>query len=522
MKKLMIAAVTAAVAGGAFALPQVYDYKASVKHLYLQEITVSVKDVGKVKVYQKYQKTTGLRGYLVMDQDGVTSPSINVAGVGGGAVQWGDANASLGFDYGRNRGFLIVQNDKAWAGVRFPKILPAILDAKWIDADGIKKQKAQLSGLAEGTLYVGGEAIAPVRPALDDLAGVITQRKKYYIGQPDVEVTKSAPPLPVANVADSVTGVSEAVPLAGMVAIADYVWTSVYLFADSKEKTAFFNGPNWFYRSGGNPSKRTDIDVNSPFGQFEYVWDQNLPGDLRTGWVKAKDAENNDRDGYFKKTPLNYYHDTWMNGAGVGKWFTKNNSTDELCCGIIDVQNYNDPRTLDTLAGNLKGGLFLCTENGILAGDPAYNWFLFEEWEDQFNTARAGGDGFRFAYDAWQNDLWQDGFIDQATTDVIYGTWSIKFNRTFFTGKGKAKPMAIADTDWYKANFPATGDGRMVIIDETLWKTIYGAAYALNTKVNIYDGTEIYTKDIQNRANLPMITPKFAIYYRLAVKLPIN
>lgn len=506
MKKLMIAAVTAAVAGGAFAVPHVYDYKASVKHMYLKEQPVSYKDADgktvKATVYQKVQKTTALKGYLVMDNDGATSPTINPA-FGGDGVDFGQ-----GFDYGRNRGFLVVYNSKAYKPVRHAKILPAVLDAKWIDTAFAKG--GATSGLAEGSLYVGGDAIAPVRVQHDYLTA-------YGVLPPTQRA--AAPALPVF--ADGST-------TPGMVAIADYVWTSIYLFSEGNEVDGFFNGPNWFRRQVGLDEQTRAPIYASPFGAFEYAWDQSLPNWLKTGWVKV----GGDEDHYYTKPPVdrpNYFHDTWMNGAGVGKWFTKDGKTTvHYCCGIEDEEiDAGEPKTLESLAGNLKGGLFLCTENGINARSTTYDWFRLIEWEDQFNTARITPAQF-FADDVWQNDLWQDGFMEQETTDVIYGTWSIKFNKTFFDAKkGKAK-----DLPTYR-NFNQVIPGQFAVetpfanywnLDfgnntrlETLWKTIYGAAYALDKDVTLYDGTEIYSKTIANRADLPMLTPQFVKYYRLTV-----
>ena len=57
MKKLMLTAAAAAMAAGAFAdMPAVYDYKATVKHMYLKEVNATVQNfLGQkqtVKVYQ--------------------------------------------------------------------------------------------------------------------------------------------------------------------------------------------------------------------------------------------------------------------------------------------------------------------------------------------------------------------------------------------------------------------------------------------------------------------------------------
>ena len=492
MKKLMFAAAAAVMTSGAFAAPLVYDYKASVKHLYLKSITISSGDYKGRHVYQKFQKSTSLKGYLIMDQDGVTSPTINAAERA--RFQYN------GFDYGRNRGFLVVINPKAHSSVRHAKILPAVLDAKWLDTAFTKNHTAT-SGLAEGTLYVGGDAVAPVRQQLDLIGGTVVGRNDG--ADPAVNL---APAVPVAGTADA-TGVP------GMVAAADYLWTSIYLFAGSTQADAFYNGPNWFQRNRGA------ANANSPFGAFEYAWDINLPLGLRTGWVAVGEEGEN----LYAKNVINFYHDTWMNGAGFGKW-TSAPAQGHQCCGL-DWTTGGQDLTLESLSGNLKGGLFLCTENGIEDIPTEYRWFDTpahlgcQGWEDQFNTARLEDGSGLFGSDAWQNDLWQDGFMEQETTDVISGTWSIKLNTKFYAEKNPIyRPVSAEFIERY---FPNT-DGRRAIVDTWLWGAINGAALKLDSSVTLYDGTEIYNKTSDQRANVPMLTPQFVDYYRLAVTNPIN
>ena len=436
MKKLMIAAAAAATVGGAFAAPQVFDYKASVKHMYLKEVKIKADGFNGI-VYQKYAKSASLKGYLIMDADGVTSPVVTANAT--------TPSAATAFDYGRNRGFLVVQNSSAEAKVRAPKILPAVLDAKWVDTQFKKSHKAS-SGLAEGTLFVGGDSVAAVRTQLDVVDGDLTDRGE-----------------------DALTAPAARTP--GMSAYADYVWTSVYLFGQ-------FNGPNWF-KVGGT----------SPFDAFEAAWDANLPAGVQTDWAN--------------KPYVNYYHDTWMNGAGIGKYAVPTSTTGDLCCGLTTVTT--SEIVLDTLTGNLKGGLFLCTENGVDAKASAYSWFDGIAWEDQFNCARLDV-AATFAPDAWQNDMWNDGAVDQATTDVIYGSWSIKWNRKFYNAKGGvAQDLTKVEVD---AILPAADT-------LPLWGAIKGAALKLNKSASIYDGTEIYTKSEGSRFALPVVTPQFATYYGL-------
>lgn len=440
MKKLMIATLGLAVAGSVFGTPEVFDYKASVKHMYLKEVKVKVKS-GDFVVYQKYAKSASLKGYLIMDREGVTSPTIT--------ADEPTPSTAKAFDYGRNRGFLVVQNSKAEAKVRAPKILPAVLDAKWVDTQ-FKKDHEAKSGLAEGTLFVGGDSVACVRTQLDVV-------KDPADGVYKVMARTAAPVAPAENTP-------------GMSAYADYVWTSIYLFGQ-------FNGPNWF-----------NVRGVSPFGDFESKWDAKLPTDLQIGWGS--------------RSPVNYFHDTWMNGAGIGK-FAQPESGD-LCCGLQKTSAY----VLASLSGNLKGGLFLCTENGIDAENTAYKWFDGYAWEDQFNCARLDI-ADTFSPDSWQNDMWNDGAVEQETTDVLFGSWSIKRSNKFFPSNTNKDGFERYLTDAEeRLIMPAAGTG-------SLWAAIKGAALKLKNSANVYNGKEIYATSASKRFDLPMVTPQFATYYGL-------
>jgi hypothetical protein len=454
MKKLMIAALATTAVGGAFAaggFPLVYDYKASVKHVYLKEVKV-----GATLVYQKYQKSATLKGYLIMDDEGATSASY-----ADGASYFGlaDNSGTYTADQGRNRGFLVVQNGSVESKVKHPKILPAVMDGRWLDTNFKKAHKAT-TGLAEGTLFVGGDNFIATREKLElNNTGVHT-------------INGTALTAPAANVP-------------GLSAISDYVWTSIYLFGQ-------FNGPNWYQTAGA-----------SPFDAFEKAWDNNLPTGIQT-WNNATTP----------KTVINYYHDTWMNGAGVGKFGTPD-PVGELCCGLTKV---NQNRIITQLSGSLKGGIFLCTENGIGVNSAYYDWFdstpaVFNgAWEDQFACCRDDprevltylGATFVAAGDKWQNDLWQDGPFEQETTDVVYGTWSIKYNNSFLSKVAvELTPAQILAIN------PVVGT-------EALWASIKGAALKLNPKATLWDGTEIYNKTSAQRFSVPLITPSFAKYYSLA------
>ena len=494
MKKLMIATAAAALAGSVFAVPEVYDFKASVKHMYLKHISLSTKLLDGTKwsgkVYQKFVKGASLKGYLVQDVDGATSRVL------------GDNQTATGFDYGANRAFLVVMNSSAEAAFKQPKILPAVIDAKFIDTN-FKKNHMASTGLAEGYLYVGGDAIAPVRPQLDFTMAEMDDNGNIV----DVPVSRGAePPLPDGAAGDQV------VP--GMVAISDYVWTSVYLFGR-------YNGPNW-YKTGNQGL------FFGPYDAFETKWNNTLPTDLQ----RAQAAGG-----------VSFYHDTWMNGAGFGKYLVPTPSTvkeGDLCCGLTPDTTVTLYRAvLSQITGAaLKGGIFICTDNGVDA-DPANKDYRFfdqwlggrDAWDAQFYSSRlvpALGDELDFEGDKWQFDLWQDGFFEQETTDVAAGTWSItRVTTKFFGNKGayekygeltNAEIAALAleneDFDPETASYEAA-NGLLWL--EWLVGSLKAATLSLDPKATFIDGVEIYEYNaLKQVGKLPVVTPQFAKYYGLA------
>ena len=490
MKKLMLAAATAAVAGGVFAVPQVYQYKASVKHMYAKRI--NVRDfLGRTQnVYQKQVKSAPLKGWLVVDTDGATSATLiadrqaNVPGsaeAAAAAAGTGPTLPTITLDHGRNRAFLVVQNPSATvpAGVnartfRTAKVLPANLEVNFIDTnfrfDEVGAPIAS-SGLAEGYLYVGGEAVGPVRPKLDILNAGIAERAL----------------------------VAPAAATAGIAMIQDYVWTSCYLFGE-------YNGPDYDGRNvnpGWWQAIQTAIDAG-----FEAGVSLNA---LTGTWAGEY-----------------YFHDTWMNGSGFGKFVRDSQSG--TCCGF---SGSSTAARLSNLSGNLKGGLFLCTYEGLIHGAGAAWLNGVNTWEDQWFTPAAGGaiDAFgrtrpwtvaqytdgTTGTDQDQIDLWQDGFAELNTTDIITGTWSIK-----------SKVSNIPSAEVTLADVRAlSGNAALATVTEAstglldLVQVLKGCALDLNsnTKFVITTGNPETVNRVAvaaTRYDVPAITPWFAQYYGLA------
>ncbi len=174
------------------------------------------------------------------------------------------------------------------------------------------------------------------------------------------------------------------------------------------------------------------------FGQF------NQPD-----WSFATDTASNIQYRWF-------FADAWMNGAGFGK--ASYNSKISACCGRGSLSG---GLAINSLSGNLKAGLYLCSVSGsdILHTVVAY-------WEDQLWVAY-GNNGVSNV-----KDTWADGNLDLATTDVGYGTWSIKLNT-------KLASKAVDATD--------VADGVAV---GTCGAAVYGyikaAALALDKNVTLF------------------------------------
>ncbi len=145
MKKLMIAMAAMAMAGVVSAAltdgdPLVYDYKASVKHVYLKEVNIA--NFG--RAYVKYLKTASLRGYLLVRANDSVGASVNTGAgplaTAGGHTLDGTAN-----------GFLVIMNRSADRASRRVVAMPAFLDARTFSSNGRAENMAQGYLFAEGT-----------------------------------------------------------------------------------------------------------------------------------------------------------------------------------------------------------------------------------------------------------------------------------------------------------------------------------------------------------------------------------
>ena len=135
MKKLMIASLAAVAVSGAFAAPLVYDYKASVKHMYEK-----IQKVGNFSYYVKYVKSSKLQGYFVQDKDSASLLSQKDAA--------GTARNS------EKNGFLVLINKSAEKNYRTPKIMPAQLDVK-VNVTKVDKNGNPAKSIAEAYFYAG-------------------------------------------------------------------------------------------------------------------------------------------------------------------------------------------------------------------------------------------------------------------------------------------------------------------------------------------------------------------------------
>jgi len=143
------------------------------------------------------------------------------------------------------------------------------------------------------------------------------------------------------------------------------------------------------------------------------------------------------------------FGDTWMNHAGFGKMLDDS----DACCG-----DTSGGRAIDTLSGGVKVGIWLCTEVGDDKnhGDPlgVVRAGVYEDqlWLDVNANDPGAWNFYNIGVVPTAKrilDMWGDGNLSLGTTDVGYGTFSIKrTTRKPFEG---VKDLATVDTT-------ATGD----------------------------------------------------------------
>jgi len=360
MKKLMFAAITAAVAGGAFATPLVYDYKASVKHMYEK-----LQRANAVDVYVKYVKTSKLEGFFVQDIDGATTlaQSDMTAGWNGGVIS-------------EKRGFLVLINRSAETGFRAPKIMPAQLDVK--------------------------STITRVTVSAGVTRSTMAYEAYFYAG-------------PFASAADN---------------IGNTTWTA------SQD-----DGIDWLFYGGATADSPVAIAAATrsygTFGSTLYLFGQHNTFNRfdNTGAQPAVCA----------------FGDAWLNGAGFGS----GTATGTACCGWGTVAG-----GFNSISGNLKGGLFLCSISGYPA-NSALGYFALG-LEDLYradvgNTLTKAVQGDLAAADLPADEnLWADGDIALNTTDVASGTWTLKRRTAAFV----PQTLTTAEDAWFTAtgapNYPAS------------------------------------------------------------------
>lgn len=146
MKKLMIAAAAAAVAGGAFA-QNIFDYKASVKYVDFKKASVKVAKE-KYSVWFKVVKSAKLTGYLVTPVD--CPCEVEPDGLAGGPCE----------RYGVAPSFLVLQNKAAnkyskIAGLSTVKLMPANLLTEWWATKSIDNATKNVDLQAQGYLFSG-------------------------------------------------------------------------------------------------------------------------------------------------------------------------------------------------------------------------------------------------------------------------------------------------------------------------------------------------------------------------------
>ncbi len=152
-----------------------------------------------------------------------------------------------------------------------------------------------------------------------------------------------------------------------------------------------------------------------------------------------------------------FFADAWMNGAGFGK--ASYSDSRAACCGR---KSGSAGYELNSLSGNLKAGLYLCGLSGSDLYHKSLNRYEDQLWAEQYNALTS----------AWTADTWADGDLELGTTDVGYGTWSIKLNT-----KLAGKDIDANDLD----------DGiTMADVTANVYPFIKAAALALDKNVTLF------------------------------------
>ena len=174
------------------------------------------------------------------------------------------------------------------------------------------------------------------------------------------------------------------------------------------------------------------------------------------------------------------FGDAWLNHAGFGKAAYANNV--KLCCGR---QSGKAGTVLDSLSGHVKAGLFLCSENGEneahslgvartgLAEDQL--WAGVKDNDPTLSSVYTSGT--RPNPNMQVLDVWADGGLDLRTTDVGYGTWSIK----------RITTLSAVDLDENdKAKMAEWGVTTSLVGTKWLLLTIKGAMLKLDSKATLF------------------------------------
>ena len=489
MKKLMIAAAAVAMVGGAFADPIVYDYKASVKHTYLKAKNINNLKIGGqtiykgAQIYLKYTKSSSLQGYLIQDVDGVlgnrngyitydipeevyegdtlTGTNILTRVCDVRRITKNDAQPG-------NRCFLVVMNKSAEKQYRVPRIIPGIIDAKWYD----NTAKGQTTVPAQGYLYLGGETVARTHKLFD--TGIEWGAGEYIEGE-GYSVTNKLFVRDYEGFRGTKFANADGMP---------GVW-NFRRFYDNQRIERFQGLPARLRKAvdDGELTYAQAIDkLDRAYFAWRDLWNVNEDPYIEAvseGYV-TRTAEFGIDDYWFtscylfgqynqpawKGSSLEEFADCWLNGAGFGKAGYLPGKI-KACCGR-DLGSKATAYAIKQLSGNLKAGIYLCTENGDdsthsaivqrtgLLEDQLWLSVVDNSWygvDTALQTLDSNDDAEYISLDGnWmtKQDIWADGNLDLATTDVGSGTWSIKATTALDKLIGKSMSMSVPTTWGYE------------------------------------------------------------------------
>ena len=221
-------------------------------------------------------------------------------------------------------------------------------------------------------------------------------------------------------------------------------------------------GIEWLFNNG-SAAPGVQARTYGTFGSTLYLFGQH----------NVANAYNNDDATGYEPATFHAFGDAWMNGAGFGNGTGKST----LCCGWP-----GGTANFGSISGNLKGGLFLCSEPNRPIYDETEGGYFTLGIEDVYQDDTTGalgrtvqgddktaalksektasGTGKKIGDSEWPDrKVWADGELTLSTTDVVSGTWTLK-------PTSNLEPVVIdaAEDAFFTANTAGTYPAEAIVL----------------------------------------------------------